>query len=143
MLYNLQDGLSRERFKTRVAHLWENGSIVELTDKSRRTLTQNRYIHVCIGTVAAETGNDFETIKQEIFKRRVNPDIFVEEKDDPALGHISTLRSSRFISKEDMSTAIDRFRKFASELGIYLPDGSDLALIEQMEYELSRVEKYL
>ena len=38
-----------------------------------------------------------------------------------------------------MTLAIDRFRNFASiELGIYLPEPNDLALLEQLEEEISK-----
>ena len=143
MLYNLQDALSRERFKAKVSLLWKSGTLVELTDKRRRTLNQNSYLHVCIGAVAIETGNPLEVIKQEVFKRIVNPDLFVTEKDDPILGRLSALRSSRDLDKEEMSLAIDRFRKFAEEHGVYIPSPGDEELIAQMEWEISKSERYL
>lgn len=106
MLYNLQDELSRQKFKAMVRKLWDNGHIVELTDKRKRTRNQNNYLHVAIGALAVETGNSLEFIKQEVFKRRVNPDLFIEEKEDPILGHLEVLRSSRELTKEQMSVAI-------------------------------------
>ena len=117
MLYNLQDELSRQKFKVAVRKLWDSGHIVELTDKRKRTRNQNNYLHVAIGAMAVETGNSLEFVKQEVFKRKVNPDLFVTEKDDPILGHIEVLRSSRDLNKEQMSLAIDRFRKFCEEQG--------------------------
>lgn len=143
MLYNLKNQLSRKRFSARVKALWENGSIVELTDKSRRTGQQNRYLHVVIGILAMETGNSLETIKQEVFKRRVNPDLFLVERDDPILGHIQILRSSRDLGKEEMSTAIDRYLKFCSDNGVYIPSPEEEDLLREAEYELAQVEKYL
>lgn len=142
MIYNLQDELSRNRFKARVGQLWRSGTIVELTDKARRTLRQNSYLYVCLGALALETGNSVEFIKQEVFKRIVNPDIFVLEKEDPILGVIKVLRSTRDVNKEDMSKAIDRFRKWASEHGVYIPDPEDKAIIAQMEYEIAQAERY-
>ena len=143
MLYNLQDELSRQRFAAKVRHLWEKGTIVELTDKHRRSLQQNAYLHVAIGAVALETGNSLEVIKQEIYKRRVNPDLFVEEKDDPVLGRMTVLRSSRDLNKEEMSLSIDRFRKFAEENGIYIPSPGDEELLAQLEYEIDKARKYM
>lgn len=143
MLYNLQDELSRKRFAAKVRSLWEKGTIVELTDKHRRTLSQNSFLHCCIGAVALETGNSLEVIKQEIYKRRVNPDLFVEEKDDPVLGRITVLRSSRDLNKEEMSLSIDRFRRFAEENGIYIPSPGDEELLAQLEYEIDKARKYM
>lgn len=143
MLYNLQDELSRHKFAAKVRHLWDTGTIVELTDKKRRSLQQNRFLHICIGAVALETGNSLEVIKQEIYKRRVNPDLFVIERDDPVLGRMTVLRSSRDLNKEEMSLSIDRFRRFAEENGIYIPSPGDEELLAQLEYEIDRARKYM
>jgi hypothetical protein len=143
MLYNLKEELSRQRFASRVRKLWKDGAIVELTDKRRRTGNQNRYCHLILGILAMETGNSLECVKTEIFKKRVNPDLFVAQKDDPVLGQITVLRSSRDLTTEQMTLAIDRYMKFCSELGIYIPSPEDEALIEQVEYELSKVDKWL
>lgn len=143
MLYNLREELSRQRFASRVKKLWKDGTIVELTDKRRRTRNQNNFLYVILGILAMETGNSLECVKQEIFKKRVNPDLFVAQKDDPVLGQITVLRSSRDLTTEQMTLAIDRYMKFCSELGIYIPSPEDEALIEEAEYELSRLDKWL
>ena len=143
MLYNLKDQLSRKRFSTRVKALWEAGAVVELTDKRRRTNQQNRFLHVALGILAIETGCGLEYIKQEVFKRRVNPDLFVIEKDDPILGHIQTLRSSRDLDKEEMSTAIDRYLKFCADNGVYIPSPEDEDMLREAEYEIAKIERYL
>lgn len=142
MLYNLQDELSRKRFSTRVKALWEKGAIVELTDKSRRTLNQNSYLHVALGCLALETGNSLEVIKQEIYKRRVNPDLYVRTKSDPVLGRVEYLRSSRDLNKEEMSLSIDRYLRFCADNGVYVPQPGDEALLAALEYEIARAEKY-
>lgn len=143
MLYNLKEELSRQRFASRVKKLWKDGAIVELTDKRRRTGSQNNFLHVILGILAMETGNSLEAVKTEIFKKRVNPDLFVAQKDDPVLGQITVLRSSRDLTTEQMTLAIDRYMKFCSELGIYIPSPEDEALIEEAEYELSRLDRWL
>lgn len=143
MLYNLKEELSRQRFASRVRKLWKDGAIVELTDKRRRTGSQNRYLHVILGILAMETGNSLEAVKTEIFKKRVNPDLFVATKDDPVLGQITVLRSSRDLTTEQMTLAIDRYMMFCSELGIYIPSPEDEDLIEQADYELSKIDRWL
>ena len=143
MLYNLKDQLSRKRFSTRVKALWDAGAVVELTDKRRRTNPQNAYLHVAIGILAMETGNTLESIKQEVFKRKVNPDLFIVEKEDPILGHIQTLRSSRDLDKEEMSTAIDRYLKFCADNGVYIPSPEEEDLLREAEYEIAKIERYL
>jgi len=143
MLYNLKDQLSRKRFSTRVKALWDAGAVVELTDKRRRTNPQNRFCHVAIGILAMETGNSLETIKQEVFKRKVNPDLFIVEREDPILGHIQTLRSSRDLDKEEMSKAIDRYLKFCADNGVYIPSPEEEDLLREAEYEIAKIERYL
>lgn len=143
MLYDLSNELSRKQFSTRVKHLWAKGCIVELTDKSRRTLNQNSYLHAILGVLAMETGNSLEVVKLEIFKKRVNPDLFVRTKRDPVLGDIEVVRSSRDLTKEEMSIAIDRYQKFCAENGVFLPEPGDEELLRQIEFEMGRAAKYL
>ena len=116
---------------------------LELTDKSRRTLNQNSYLHAILGVLALETGNSLEVVKLEIFKKRVNPDLFVRTKRDPVLGDIEVVRSSRDLTKEEMSIAIDRYQKFCAENGVFLPEPGDEELLRQIEFEMGRAAKYL
>lgn len=143
MLYDLSNVLSRKQFSARVKHLWEKGGIVELTDKSRRTLNQNSYLHAILGVLALETGNSLEVVKREIYKKKVNPDLFLRVKRDPLLGEIEVVRSSRDLTKEEMSLSLDRYKKFCSDNGIFLPEPGDEELIRQIEFEMGRAVKYL
>ena len=143
MIYDLKNQLSRKRFSTRVKALWEAGAVVELTDKSRRTNKQNAYLHVICGILALETGTTLDYIKQEVFKRRCNPSLFVVEKDDPILGKVSTLRSSRDLNKEEMALAIDRYMMFCSDNGVYIPSPEETDILKEAEYELMRNERWL
>lgn len=143
MLYDLSNPLSRSQFAARVKHLWGKGGIVELTDKSRRSTSQNSYLHAILGVLVLETGNPLEVVKQEIYKKRINPDLYVRTKTDPLLGEIEVIRSSRDLSKEEMSISIDRYKKFCSENGIYIPEPGDEEILRQIELEMARVQRYL
>jgi hypothetical protein len=143
MLYDLSNELSRRQFAARVKHLWQKGGIVELTDKSRRSLTQNSYLHAILGALALETGNSLEVVKLEIYKKKVNPDLYLRTKSDPLLGEIEVVRSGRDLTKEEMSLSIDRYKKFCAEQGIFLPEPGDEELLRQIEWEMSRAAKYL
>ena len=112
--------------------------LIELTDATKRSTAQNSYLHVVLGAVALFVGESLEYVKQEVYKRMVNPDIYVVEKDNPTLGHIVSLRSSRDLNKEEMSLSIDRFRKWAAEQGIYTPSPDDLATISRINAEMSQ-----
>jgi len=142
MLYNLNDEYSRQKFAARVRYLWDKRSLVELTDASRRSGQQNRYLHVCLGIIAVETGNSLEVVKQQIYKETVCPDIYVTIKDDPILGQVKIVKSSAKISREQMSESIDRLRKFAADHGIYIPSPDDEALLAQAEMEIANAQKY-
>ena len=138
MIYYLKDEYSREKCIHRFNWLLERAVAIELTDITRRSTAANNYLHVCLGAVALFVGESLEYVKQEIYKRMVNPDIYVVEKDNPTLGHIVSLRSSRDLDKEEMSVSIDRFRKWASEQGIYTPSPEDLATISRINAEMSQ-----
>lgn len=146
MLYNLNNMLQKEQFKARTAMLLDkSNSIVELTEKkARRSNQQNAYLHVILGYFAMETGNTLEWVKQQYFKKLVNAEIFIREQDDKYLGKIKILRSSADLDSAEMTTAIDRFRNWASaEAGIYLPSPNEEEMISLMEVELSRYKEYL
>lgn len=144
MLYDLSNELSRKQFSVRVKHLWEKrAGIVELTDKSRRSFNQNSYLHAILGVLALETGNSLEVVKREIYKKRINPDLYVRMKADPVLGEVETIRSSRDLTKEEFSLSLDRYKKFCSENGIYIPEPGDEELLRQIELEMARAQKYL
>ena len=145
MLYDLSNPLHKEQFKTRVNHLFKKGGIVELTEKKPiRTLAQNRYLHALLGYFAVETGNTLEYVKEEYFKKLVNPDTFVVEKDDPFAGKIKTLRSTAETDTAEMTLCIERFRNWSSnEAGIYLASSDEESLIQLMEVEIERNKKFL
>lgn len=143
MTFKLSDPLGRASAVARFRHLLERGSVIELTEKTMRTPSQNRYLHLIIGVLAMETGNTLEYAKDMYFKRIANRDLFVYEREDRLAGRVEVLRSSRDLSVEQMSLAIDRFKTWASQQGIYLPNPEDLALLQDIEVEMGRCAKFL
>ena len=143
MQYNLANELDKRRFLERARSLADRGRFVELTDKALRSRAQNAYLHAIIGVVAMETGNTLSYAKETYFKRLVNPAIFIVEKDDPLAGKVTVVRSSADLTKEEMTTAIDRFKRWAAENGIYLPEPGDDALLRDIEIEMGRNAAYL
>jgi hypothetical protein len=145
MTYDLANPLDQQRFKTRCNHLYKQGGVVELTaKKGRRTISQNSYLHLILGWFAIETGNTLDFVKKEYFKRYINPNIFVVEIEDKYLGKIKVLRSSRDLTSAEMTTAIERFRNWASaEAGVYLPSPDEKSLLQYIEKESSRYKDYL
>ena len=56
MVYDLKDALDKESFTTRVKYLQDKQAIVELTEKTQRTLSQSVYCHVIIAYFALQIG---------------------------------------------------------------------------------------
>ena len=117
MTYNLANEFQRKAFLARC----EDCAVVELTAKTFRSRNQNSYLHLLIGVVAIDTGNTLAFTKEQYFKRLVNPDLFIQEVTDLYCGKVQVIRSTADLTKEEMSMAIDRFKKWGAENGIYLP----------------------
>ena len=145
MIYNLSSPLDKANFLLRAKKLAESGKIVELTEKKpRRSLPQNKYLHVIIAYFGTQTGNTLEWVKQQYYKKLVNPDLFIREKEDKYLGRIKVLRSSADLDTSEFSLSIERFRNWASqEAGIYLPSSDEYIIIQQMEIEIERNKDYI
>ena len=145
MIYDLSRHTDKDRFKRRCNALYKQGGRVELTEKKdRRTLPQNAYLHLILGWFAIEVGHRLEFVKQEYFKRHINPDIFLVEVEDKHLGKVLVLRSSRDVDSAEMTTAIDRFRTWASqEAGVYLPSPDEREFLREIEIEIYRNNEYL
>lgn len=145
MIYNLSSPLDKANFLLRAKKLAESGVIVDLTEKKpRRSLPQNKYLHVILAYFGTQTGNTLEWVKQQYYKKLVNPDLFIREKEDKYLGMIKVLRSSADLDTSEFSLSIERFRNWAAqEAGIYIPSADEAILIQQMEIEIERSKEFL
>ena len=145
MVYDTSNPLDKANFLLRAKKLAERGKIIELTEKKpRRSLPQNRYLHVLLAYFGTQTGNTLEWVKQQYYKKLVNPDLFIREKEDKYLGKIKVLRSSADLDTSEFSLSIERFRNWASqEAGIYLPSADEYIIIQQMEIEIERNKEFL
>lgn len=144
MLYDLSIPLDIERLKARMARDIDRACLVSYEQKLIRTKRQNSYLHLLLGAVAIETGTPLDYVKQEYFKRLVNPALFLRQREDRLLGKaVPVLRSSRDLTTEEMNTAIDRFKKWAAENGIYLPEPGDEDRLREIMREMDRAKRYL
>ncbi|QUB64922.1 hypothetical protein [Prevotella melaninogenica] len=145
MVYDTSNPLDKANFLLRAKKLAESGKIVELTEKKpRRSLPQNKYLHVILAYFGTQTGNTLEWVKQQYYKKLVNPDLFIREKEDKYLGRIKVLRSSADLDTAEMNLSIERFRNWAAqEAGIYIPSADEAILIQQMEIEIERSKEFL
>ena len=53
------------------------------------------------------------------------------------------LRSSADLTIEEMSIAIDRFKRWGYENGFYMPSPDDTSLLKEIEIEMGRLKMYL
>ena len=145
MVYDTSNPLDKANFLLRAKKLAESGKVIEMTEKKpRRSLPQNRYLHVLLAYFGTQTGNTLEWVKQQYYKKLVNPDLFIREKEDKYLGKIKVLRSSADLDTSEFSLSIERFRNWASqEAGIYLPSADEYIIIQQMEIEIERNKEFL
>ena len=143
MTYDLSNDLHRKQFLARSSNLLDKGAVAELRELTGRSAGQNRYLHLVIGAVAMETGVTLDFCKQEYYKKLANRGIFVKEVDDFYVGKVEVLRSSRDLTAEEMSESITRFKKWAAEQGIYIPEPEDAERLKDIELEMGRMKSYL
>ena len=143
MQYDLTIQLQRHLFEQRCRTLLDKGCVVNLSEKTIRTRGQNNYLHLLIGVVALETGNTCDYCKEWYFKRLCNPDLFVTTTTDRFAGKVEVIRSSADLTEEEMSMAIDRFKRWGAENGIYLPNPGDDALLREIAIEMGRNKAYI
>lgn len=143
MLYDLSKPFDKAKFKERVNTLFARGAKVELTDKSKKSYRQNNYLHLLLHYYAVCMDVSPETVKRELYKRIINPDIFVVEsrvewsKDD--------LKSITAISREEMTLSITRFRNTVALPeygGIETPEAEDKQQMFWMEQEIQRMAEF-
>lgn len=135
MIYNLAKDFDRDRFKSRSEFLISKGKIVELTEKTGRSLKQNNYLFLLFNIFAMDYGCSIDFVKEEFFKKLVNPDIFIRKKEDKTIGEYEYLRSTSDLTKDEMTAAIDKFKIWANDsAGIFLPD----SFTEEERWEIER-----
>ena len=139
MLYNSNNPMDVQNAITKLKYFIEKKAVFELKQKHpKRSISQNNYLHLILTWFGLETGYTVDEVKQDIFKKHVNPTLFYEGEFGSMI-KIERWRSTASLNTAEMSLAIDRFRNFASaECSIYLPEPKDLVIIQQMEIEISK-----
>ncbi len=138
MIYRTNIPIEKQNAIERFKYLIGKGKRIELTEKKKkRSIAQNSYVHLIFGWFALEFGYTLEEVKQEIFKKEVNPDIFYDG-DKEGIVTIPKWRSTASLKTDEMTLAIDRFRDFSAQHGCYLPEPKDLNWLETIENELSK-----
>ena len=144
MIYNAEKKIDVQRAIEKIKYFIDKKQMFELKAKrERRTISQNGYLHLLFGWFALETGYTSDEVKQDIFKKIVNPNTFYEGEFGTLI-KIERWRSTAVLDTAEMTLCIERFRNYASkEAGIYLPEPSDLVIIRQIELEIENNKQYL
>ena len=143
MIFNASNEFDIQRAKERLGYLIDKKKTFEITEKKpKRTYSQNNYIHLLFAWFALEYGETPEYVKQEIFKKLVNHEIFLTEYVNYKTGEVrEAWRSTADLNTKEMTTAIDNFRDYASkEAGIYLPTPDDLNSLNEIERQVNNLQ---
>lgn len=146
MLYNGEKEIDCHRAMERIKHLIKNKKVFELKEKKpKRTLSQNSYLHLILSWFALEYGDTLEYIKQDLFKKQVNKELFEYERVNKKTGEVRIdYRSTASLDTKELSLAIDRFRDYAAKVaGIYLPEPKDLNILQEIEIQITNNQQYL
>jgi hypothetical protein len=146
MIYDASKSLDQKRANERIRYLIESEKVFEIKEKKKiRSLSQNAYLHLILSWYACEYGETSDYIKQEVFKKQVNQEIFKTERVNEKTGETrDSWRSSGSLDSKELSTAIDRFKHYAAkEAGIYLPEPNDMVFLNEIQREIIKNQQYL
>lgn len=140
MKYDGSNPLHVQQARAKLEKLIKEQKVFELTEKKpQRSLSQNKYLHICLSYFGCQIGETMEYVKRNYYKILCNKDTFVREREYKFLGRIKYLRSSSDLDSAEMSLTIERFRNFASaQCGIYIPSPDEERLIQLMEIEVEQ-----
>lgn len=144
-LYNLKNQYDRQKFKEACNRMVLKREYVELKRKTtQRSLAQNSYLHVLLGYFGSEFGLTIEEVKFDIFKKICNIDIFQRERTNKRGKRIKYIRSSTELDKDEMTTAIERFRNYSSaECGLYLPSPNEGEMLFYAQQQIEANKDYM
>lgn len=144
MIYNPSNQVDIQKAVEKIKYFIAKEQLFELKAKRViRTVSQNAYLHLLFGWFSLETGYTTDEVKQDIFKKIVNPNTFYEGEFGTLI-KIERWRSTAVLDTVEMTLCIERFRNYASkEAGIYLPEPGDLVMIQQIKIEIENQKKYL
>lgn len=92
----------------------------------RRTLSQNALLHKWFDTIARETGDDPDSVKDTLCKR------FLGVQERVILGErVMVRKSTADLEKREMTALMEQVYALAAQFGIYLPVPEDLHIRRQ------------
>lgn len=129
MKLDLSKEIDQKRAKSYLDNLMEKGSRIELKKVvSKRTTSQNSYLHVCLTIFSKETGYTISESK-DLFSDML-PELMLYDKKGRTFR-----RSTSDLSTAELSEFIEKVREVCNnQLGIYVPDAEEY-LISKFEIE--------
>ena len=145
MIYNLKYASEVKAAYAYLEQLEERGDKVEIKKKSPiRSLNQNRYFYLCLGYYSTEFGYTIDEVKQDLFKKKCNPEIFIRKRVNKRGEEVTYVRSSAELTTAEMNTAIERFRNWSSmECQFYIPAPNETQFLEFVEREIERYKEFV
>lgn len=137
MIFDLSNSLDKHKASVKLLELIDNGKVIELTEKrKKRTIQQNKYLHVVITLFAIEVGYTLDESKT-VLKRECY--FMVYEKED-----MKFLKRTRDLNTKELTDFIEWIITYAGKMGIYIPSSEEFLLSQfEIEKEISKHKKYL
>ena len=134
MKLDLSIAFDNNKAKAYFDKLMDSKSKIELKEfKPKRTVSQNKYLHVCFTIVANETGYTVEEAKTVL--KREHGAFMVYEKEGNKF-----LRSTATLDTLEMTMFIDWLRRFAMDHGYYIPTPEEFL---QSQFEIEKELQYI
>ena len=134
-LYDLNNPIDKQKAISKMKNALEKKCVIELKEKRNRTLRQNSYLYLILTWFGLEYGCSTGFAKHEYFKKEVNIDIFAIRNKQ---GNLIDLKSTKDLDTVEMTTAIDKFRNWSGQEGIYLPSPDEKEFLKEIELQESR-----
>jgi hypothetical protein len=85
-----------------------------------------------------------EEVKVDVFKRTVNKRLFSGTRTNKRGEQVTYLRSTRELSSEEMTEAIERFRNYSATIaGLYIPSPDEHRAMFAAQQQIDNYKQYL
>jgi len=137
MIFDTSKPLEKNKAISRFNALIEKGNIIDITAKrGKKTVKQNRYVHVLFCLYAIEFG--YTLRESKTLMKRSCPFMIYEKNDKKFLRGIGELDT------KELADFIDWFRVYSAMCGCYLPTPDEYRLNRYMiDNEITRHKQYL
>lgn len=126
MLYDTKKNTDKEKAKVRFNYLLEKEVVIELSEKrKKRSIQQNKYLHVLFSLFGIEFGYNLEEAKI-LIKRELK---YFYKKND-----IIFLQKTSKMNSKELTIFIEKFRNYSSVNGLHLPS-SEIYLLNYIDID--------